>query len=562
MATILLGSDDKYTKNAELAKVLIRLLCAAQNLDAALVQFDRLYSNPSKIGTDNILLEFDAHVGDCGCQLRAQMLLSLTEYYRDAKKREWISKAIQVLSGIKKNIVNEYLKNRQLKYNIRLSGSSSSNSMIDILERIGCKPLFAILDQCSSKVDSHDELIVPMTSDHVNKSGKPADTHQTVKGDEWNMSNYRMVARFLSYCRLLSRRKISSLERGDTRIRYRLDPSFAIDETVTQLHRLEIINDTLLSNLTTYSDRPSRKSLMNEVENIQTYITQLTCNWICSLAYKLGLGQPIQQLLKSSIQESKRELHCIPAYTSILLIRFEWFVRNTPLFLVVRRFCAKGYHNAFYRVSINSDAIRSHMKAVYEDNSHIVDSGNTNWFCLTPVCEDCVCTEDWARQPHVIIITNSIHGTMSEFYIRMGNEHDCRPHNVELCLEYDEFIMNEFNTINFSKVMMHIFSAHDQYPFNLPNNEDHHCFMRKIIDSTLGHKAAIIFDQIVNETYDHRAECATLGVLNIQHVFAELPVVIANQTKQIIQQNEKPVPYGCFWANSTDITSTSICKTD
>ncbi|CAF4074824.1 unnamed protein product [Adineta steineri] len=434
MATILLGSDDKYTKNAELAKVLIRLLCAAQNLDAALVQFDRLYSNPSKIGTDNILLEFDAHVGDCGCQLRAQMLLSLTEYYRDAKKREWISKAIQVLSGIKKNIVNEYLKNRQLKYNIRLSGSSSSNSMIDILERIGCKPLFAILDQCSSKVDSHDELIVPMTSDHVNKSGKPADTHQTVKGDEWNMSNYRMVARFLSYCRLLSRRKISSLERG--------------------------------------------------------------------------------------------------------------------------------YHNAFYRVSINSDAIRSHMKAVYEDNSHIVDSGNTNWFCLTPVCEDCVCTEDWARQPHVIIITNSIHGTMSEFYIRMGNEHDCRPHNVELCLEYDEFIMNEFNTINFSKVMMHIFSAHDQYPFNLPNNEDHHCFMRKIIDSTLGHKAAIIFDQIVNETYDHRAECATLGVLNIQHVFAELPVVIANQTKQIIQQNEKPVPYGCFWANSTDITSTSICKTD
>jgi hypothetical protein len=55
----------------------------------------------------------------------------------------------------------------------------------------------------------------------------------------------------------------------------------------------------------------------------------------------------VYRLLESSIRISMRKLRCIPAYPSLLVIRFEWFVKNIPIFLVVRRFCTQGIFSFF-----------------------------------------------------------------------------------------------------------------------------------------------------------------------------------------------------------------------
>jgi hypothetical protein len=141
---------------------------------------------------------------------------------------------------------------------------------------------------------------------------------------------------------------------------------------------------------------------------------------------------------------------------------------------------------------------------------------------------------------------------MTDLYSRMINSHTCRPHDG-LCLEYDKFINNEFPPKNFSHTIMNFFGIHDQYPFDLPNNEHQWRVIENIIDSSLGHEAAAIYRQTVNINDDCALNCSDSNLLNFQHMFAEMPTIIAHQTKQIILQNEIPVPYGYMWDNNTHI---------
>ncbi|CAF1439586.1 unnamed protein product, partial [Adineta steineri] len=269
-------------------------------------------------GTNDILAEFDAHVGDCSCHLRAQMLLSLTCYYRESKRREWIHDAIEALKNIKNNIITMYSDIHRAHGVVRSLGFSSLISLDDLFDRIGCTSLFKILDNQSSKIDSDSK-------DEKSIDTNPTIGHQNrkVTGDKWNLSDYRMVTRFLSSCRLLSLYKTATLEPGATHISYRLDPLVVFSENKKQLDQLDLINNDLLSNLITHHDLPFRTTLINEMENMQIYITELTSDWISRLSDEIGLGEPIQRLLQNSTRLSVRKLRCIPAYPSLLAIRFE-----------------------------------------------------------------------------------------------------------------------------------------------------------------------------------------------------------------------------------------------
>ncbi|CAF4065403.1 unnamed protein product [Adineta steineri] len=500
-------------------------------------------------GTNDILAEFDAHVGDCSCHLRAQMLLSLTCYYRESKRREWIHDAIEALKNIKNNIITMYSDIHRAHGVVRSLGFSSLISLDDLFDRIGCTSLFKILDNQSSKIDSDSK-------DEKSIDTNPTIGHQNrkVTGDKWNLSDYRMVTRFLSSCRLLSLYKTATLEPGATHISYRLDPLVVFSENKKQLDQLD-----LLTNFITHHDLPSRTTLINEMENMQIYITELTSDWISRLSDEIGLGEPIQRLLQNSTRLSVRKLRCIPAYPSLLAIRFEWFVKNIPLFLVVRRFCTEGYHNAFYRISVKPTAVRHYIEAVRQNNAKIVDHGNVDWFDVTSVSLNSVLLDDWARQPHVIIISNSIAGSMDDFHIRMGDDNQNGVHN-ESCPEYDMYVKNELSTLNFSAAIMNFFTIHDQYPFDLGANENEWDVIGKIVDSTLGYEAATIYRQTVDESHKSNDGRVSLGFLSFQHMFAEFPIVIARQTEQIILHNEKPAPYGYRWANASHAAVNSSCS--
>lgn len=145
---------------------------------------------------------------------------------------------------------------------------------------------------------------------------------------------------------------------------------------------------------------------------------------------------------------------------------------------------------------------------------------------------------------------------MGDFYIRMSNNDLVGVHHAS-CSEYNDFVKNEFAAINFSETIMRFFSIHDQYPFDLPDNEDEWDVIEKIVNSTLGHDAAMTYRQTMDKTHESRDGRTALGLLNFQHIFTEFPVVVARQTEQIILRNEKPAPYGYRWADVVDVTTNS-----
>ncbi|CAF1461464.1 unnamed protein product, partial [Adineta steineri] len=217
------------------------------------------------------------------------------------------------------------------------------------------------------------------------------------------------------------------------------------------------------------------------------------------------------------------------------------------------------YHNAFYRISVKPTAVRHYIEAVRQNNAKIVDHGNVDWFDVTSVSLNSVLLDDWARQPHVIIISNSIAGSMDDFHIRMGDDNQNGVHN-ESCPEYDMYVKNELSTLNFSAAIMNFFTIHDQYPFDLGANENEWDVIGKIVDSTLGYEAATIYRQTVDESHKSNDGRVSLGFLSFQHMFAEFPIVIARQTEQIILHNEKPAPYGYRWANASHAAVNSSCS--
>ena len=171
-----------------------------------------------------------------------------------------------------------------------------------------------------------------------------------------------------------------------------------------------------------------------------------------------------------------------------------------------------------------------------------------------------ILTQDWTRQPHVILISNSIDGSMADFYHRMGKNNQSRPHN-DSCSEYEDFVTNEFVRINFSQAIMHFFGAHDQYPFELPGNESEFDVIEKIVDSTLGREAATIYRQTVDDALCYRGQYTALGLLNFQHIFTELPAIVIRQTEQLILRKEKPSLYGYRWTDTADDNTISDCST-
>lgn len=279
MTTIFVEPAGKNIKSTELCKTLTKLLYSTRNLEMALVQFNTICSEEVK-GSDDMILKFDAHVGDCGCHLRAQMLLCLIEYYHDAAKRQFISDVIQILHVIEQNILVLYRDIGRLSGDLRLLGFSSSISLVHLFDRIGCTPLFAVLDHHSSESYSNN-ADKNLSATHTTSGCR----HRLVKADEWNLSNRRMVVRFLSYCHLLSSHKTAILDTDAKWIRYRLDPLLAFSEIKAQLDQFDLTHD----------DQPARKALIKEIENMQVYVTQLTCDWIGKLSDEMRLGQSIRK---------------------------------------------------------------------------------------------------------------------------------------------------------------------------------------------------------------------------------------------------------------------------
>ena len=78
MATLLLASPSKETRGQDLKRTLLHTLHGLQAIEDALETFSFAYSPHDTLLSDpehkDILANFDAHVGDTACHMRAQMV--------------------------------------------------------------------------------------------------------------------------------------------------------------------------------------------------------------------------------------------------------------------------------------------------------------------------------------------------------------------------------------------------------------------------------------------------------------------------------------------------------
>ncbi|KAH7921637.1 hypothetical protein BV22DRAFT_1132105 [Leucogyrophana mollusca] len=578
-ATILFSSLDKLVPVNELPSIVVKYLHGMHAIESALSTFLSAVNSRDIDVSRDVLGVFDAHVGDCSCHMRAQMLWELMEYARTPGNVEWMEQVGDAIRDSTNKAVDLLANIRARKGRLRGLGLSPACTLTEarVFDKIEGDKFMALLDDAATSDYSYGSLATPddvrspvlsdkqelnfsdaaplvseslvASLDHIsitstadsgtsspssNSSSKRK--YRVVDGDEWDLKDRTMIIRFLTVSRLLSLKKEMYLEVGPPAyIRARTNPTAVYMEAEAQILK-KLPDVTIIP-----ADRTKKLMLVKEHEKMQSYLSQVTANWICKLAAEMALST----LMRSSIITNSRHISCVASYTSILPIRAEWFASGTPILLLVRRFCSKGYHNTFYRVKANSTAW-----AASPAPDRVVDMGEQGWFAVEYVPMEQVLSAAWAHTPHFIYISNSIDGSLSDFYDRLVDCNQERlgthaPHDDDGCGEHVEHVKSVLEH-NFSRAVMHFFGQHTQYPFTLPGQRDGYDAVAEFIRDTLGADAQEAFRHAAHTTNDFST--ASTRVHTCMHAYLEFPAVVGRQVSAMMANGDKPAPFGYAWA--------------
>lgn len=347
MSVILLAKLDKQIAGAkDLERVALRCLHATQVIEGALVTFISAMSDttPRAGSCADIMGVFDAHVGDCACHIRAQMLWELVGHCR-LVGYEWMCRAILGLRGAKVEILSLLSSIRQHQNLHR--GSISTYG--DLFRHVGISTLLSIpegrdesqsatpggsLDHTSSSSESvsmprtpfdpadHPGLISPAPkkdlsqtrdlnsnslrtalnahlSKHLHKttttSSSTSHPHRNVDIDEWDITDNTMIVRLLTFSRLLSVYTVS-LRSDNTsgHTRSRPDPGLAYDQSIKELQALDSVQDSNVLEMLRKA-RPSKGAFIKEQESLQVYLSHLTANWVKKLTGSVGVSALVKR---------------------------------------------------------------------------------------------------------------------------------------------------------------------------------------------------------------------------------------------------------------------------
>ena len=141
MATLLLASSTKETRGQDLKRTLLHILHGIQATEDALETFSVAYSPHEILLSDpeykGILADFDAHVGDTACHMRAQMIWEVYQHYRAPESRTWIDEALIALAQVKADTVALMVALHKKNGYMRALGFGSRVKYGQIFDRIG-----------------------------------------------------------------------------------------------------------------------------------------------------------------------------------------------------------------------------------------------------------------------------------------------------------------------------------------------------------------------------------------------------------------------------------------
>jgi hypothetical protein len=155
MATLLLSNSERQVRGQDFRRTLFQLLHGFQAIQNALNLFALPFASHDDLlttsGHPDILGEFDGHVGDTACHLRAQMVWRVYDYYKLAERRHWIPVALDTLERVKAETVALLIELHRKSGYARALGFNRTTSYGEIFDRIGWS---AFLDELTTEVSA------------------------------------------------------------------------------------------------------------------------------------------------------------------------------------------------------------------------------------------------------------------------------------------------------------------------------------------------------------------------------------------------------------------------
>ena len=150
MATLLLASPAKETRGQDLKRTLLHILHGLQAVEDSLETFSLAYSPHDILLSDperkDILADFDAHVGDTACHMRAQMVWEVYQHYLEPESRTWLDEALIALAQVKADTIALMIALHKKNGYMRAFGFGSRVRYEQIFDRIGWSSFIDMFD--------------------------------------------------------------------------------------------------------------------------------------------------------------------------------------------------------------------------------------------------------------------------------------------------------------------------------------------------------------------------------------------------------------------------------
>lgn len=438
-------------------------------------------------------LAFDAHVGDTACQLRACLLLEVTNYLKrpgSSTTIDAVRSTLRHLKGVVGNgqqLMGELLG---LDWNkIRAGGldklrvPKAGLTMNELLARLGWsgmrRRLFPYDSRSASSAESGVSQDYPPSMElslYGSEAGssnlstpewgsETSDNDDEIHGMHWNPSDKQQVVRFLVYSYVLSKYKQLTAFSGVYRVTLKTELAFERGQRLTEQ---EFGHQFV---------RPNKRPIGEEFMSLQRYISELSCAWLESQARKSWTLHPEHHsLLRSSIRTSGKGVSSASSYVGYLVLRSFWAENSAPIVVMTTRFCPSGTSNLSIEKSRLTRPIgfhRNYFKVTTHTNGN--DNGRNNespavsnisWQLTRLVGED-LRHLSRSLEPHIMIGGNSIDGDASDYYNRLPSAY---AHRDDQCCDNEKHC-NEMLASDQDRVAQAIFADHRHYAFELPGGE-------------------------------------------------------------------------------------------
>lgn len=330
------GSCSTVIPANQLVGQVIRLILTCSDMREAFFDFQSLLGD-SHAPSDPMkgFLAFDAHVTDCGCHLRAQMLQDLIMHFKNVAKVE-----IEIFQVMIKNL--EQLENECISLINRLCWNNSDPSKIGLPRTIK-EPteLLKFLNWKGKEINT----FLGETDCHNRPSERTGYCERS-----WSAKSSRMILEFVFCSHFLSKHKIYNKRDKVDSVTINFEGAFE--------KRLELANRHHCNGQGKFGSgcrylkhaKESKNVFTSRVANIQARLAHLSVSFLKSINHL-----QIDMIELSKV--STKNITAIPNFLHFLILEREWTKKNTPLLLAVRYLNCNVFFDIYFKVRINSNTL-------------------------------------------------------------------------------------------------------------------------------------------------------------------------------------------------------------